>query len=373
MPFTPDRPKSVFTPDNAQIKGDSVKYGSITKTPTTLERIGTNLTSPKTRPTGVLGGAGTLLSAAGIPEEDALPMIGQGIGSFASGFPGAGFVGATGGATLGQGARQAFKSLRGEKPDFGKMGTEALTTGAIEGATRGFGNVFFRKQIANEALNGLSKKLIEMKDAMANNPNLKAPIYDIYHNINQAFNALPEPMQSGSVATKLKSWMKYMSNKSELSAKDLIMLEEDLGKAANYGEVKKGIFMPATEIPNSATNAIAREGRSRVSGVVDNLAEIGGQKGFKETSKKLSKAISKSKELDPTKPYGSWSGRMGAAIGTSALTGSPLMGVGAYALEKTLQNPGLRNALFAMTKNPVVSNIGKVGKLSASEIARQLT
>lgn len=351
---------------------DSGKFGAISKPPTMMERVGTNLTSKRTHPTGMTGALGIGLSAAGIPEEDILPAVGQGFGGLASGFTGAGFLGATGGAMAGQAGRQAFKSMRGEKPDIGAVGKEGLVTGAIEGVTRGAGNVFFRKQIANDVLNQLGNKLASMKQEMANNPNLKAPVYDIYHNISSAFNSLPEPMQKGSVANKLKDWMKYMSNKYELTAKDLIMMEEDLGKAAHYGEVSKGVFMPATELPNAATNKIAKTGRSQVSDLVDDLAEKGGQKGFKKTSKELSKRIAKSKDLDPTKNYGSFSGRMGAAIGATALSGgNPLAGVAAYAADKTLQSAGLRNALYALTKNKVISGAGKLAKLSGSEAARR--
>lgn len=372
MPFTPDRPKSVFTPDNAQIKEDSVKYGSITKTPTTLERIGTNLTSPKTRPTGVLGGAGTLLSAAGIPEEDALPMIGQGIGSFASGFPGAGFVGATGGATLGQGARQAFKSLRGEKPDFGKMGEEALTTGAIEGATRGFGGVVFRRQVANEALGNLTKKLSQMKESLSANPELKAPIYELYSHINDAFEALPEPMKTGRVASRLKKWANHMSTRNSLTAKDLIMMEEDLGKAASYGEMSKGAFVQP-EIPNVATNKIAKSARNKVSGMVDELAETSGQKGFGKTSKKISKLLQDPDKTDITKTTGNVFGQLAAGGAVGGLTQNPIMGLATFTAMRAAQSPQARNLAFKALRSPIGTAVDAGTKLSLSELARRMS
>lgn len=349
----------------------SAKYGSITKTPTLLEKISSRINSPKTRPLGLTGGLGVGMSMAGIPEEDILPAVGQGVGGMTTGFTGAGMLGATGGAVAGQGARQLIKQIRGEKPDIGALGKEALTTGAIEGVTRGFGNVFFRKQVANEALNKLSNKLIEMKQSLASNPNLKAKTFELYSHMTDAFDSLPEPMKTGKVAQRLKTWMKYMSDKSGLTAKDLILMEEDLGKAANFGEVSKGVFMPASDIPNAATNRIAKTSRTKVSDLVDQLSEQGGQKEFKSTSQKLSKAISKSKDYDPTKGYGSWSGRMGSAIGATAITGNPLAGVGAYALEKTLQNPTLRNTLFKIIRNKAVSGVGTGTKLTMSELARR--
>lgn len=374
MAFIADKPKSKFIPDNPtqDMKQRSEEFGSIKKTPTVLEKIGSNLTSPKTRPLGLTGGLGVGLSAAGIPEEDILPAVGQGIGGMASGFTGSGFLGATGGATVGQGARQVFKALRGEKPDLSALPKEALTTGLIEGATRGAGNFVFRRQVANEALGNLSKKLNEMKDALSANPNLKAPTHELYAHITDAFDALPEPMKTGKVAQKLKSWTKYMSTRSGLSAKDLINMEADLGKAASYGEMSHGAFIPATEIPNAATNKIARGARTEVSDIVDKLAESNGQKGFAKTSKDISKLLKDPNKTDVTKATGGFGQRLVASGAVGAATHNPIAGAATYLGMQALQSPELRNAAFKALRSPIGSSVDTGTKLALAELARRI-
>lgn len=356
------------SPDVAQQSG---QFGAMTKTPSVIERIGTNLTAPETKPLGVAGGLGVALSAAGIPEENILPAIGQGVGGMASGFPGAGLAGATGGAVAGQGLKQLLKTARGQKPEYGEMGKEALVTGAIEGATRGTGNFIFRRQVANEALGTLSKKLSEMKKAMSANPELNAPVYDVYSTMREAFDSLPEPMQKGSIANKLKDWLKFMSNKSEVSAKDLILMESDLGQAAKYGQMEKGAFVPATEIPNPAGNTIAKEGRRGVSDIVDELAQKSGQKDWKSISSKISKLLKNPDKTDVTKATGNVFSRLATAGAVGGITQNPLAFLATYAGMKLAQSPEVRNTAFKALRSPVGKAVDVGTKLSLAEMARK--
>ena len=359
-------------PNPQSIADRSSEFGSVTKTPTMLERVGKNLTQQSTRPLGLLGGVGVAMSAAGVPEEEAFPIIGQGVGGMASGFTGVGLLGATGGATVGQGLRQLSKKSRGEKTDLSALPKEAALTGAIEGLTRGVGGAFFRRQIANKELSNLGKQLGKMKEAMANNPNLTAQSKPILDTLENAYSYLPDPLKSGKVSAKISKWIKHLKQNPNMHAKDLILMEEDLGQAATYGQFKKGVFQPATDIPNKAMNTIAKTGRTQTSGIVDDLAELGGQKGFKKTSMKISKLRDRYPDIDPTKSYGSFGGRVGTAIAATTLTGNPLAGVGAYAAEKVLQNPSLRNSLFSLFNKPVLKSIGKTAKLGTTETLRRL-
>lgn len=354
-----------------QVAQQSGKFGAMTKAPTAIELIGTNLTAPETKPLGVSGGLGVALSAAGIPEENILPAVGQGVGGMASGFPGAGWVGATGGAVAGQGLKQILKKLRGQEPEFGEMGKEALVTGAIEGATRGTGNFIFRRQVANEALGTLSKKLSEMKKVMSANPELNAPVHDVYSTMREAFDSLPEPMQKGSIANKLKDWLKFMSNKSEVSAKDLILMESDLGQAAKYGQMEKGAFVPATEIPNPAGNTIAKEGRRGVSDIVDELAQQSGQKDWKSISSKISRLLKNPDKTDVTKATGNVFSRLATAGAVGGLTQNPLAFLGTYAGMKLAQSPEVRNTAFRALRSPVGMAVDTGTKLSLAEMARK--
>src|SRR3990167_1052245 len=310
----------------------SAKYGSITRTPTNTERIVKNLTSPETKPLGITGPMGLVASALGHKEEDVLPMVGQAVGGGLGGF-----LGATGGSMLGRTASEAVAPLRGKQIDPMNIAKEGLVTGAIEGLTRGSGKIFFRKQIADETLKGLGKQLGQMKDAMASNPELRAASQPILDTLETAYNSLPEPVRTGQASKTIRGWIKHLKANQEMSAKDLILMEEQLGNAADFGVYRKGVLQPAVEVSNPATNKIAKAGRSQVSDIVDQLAESGGQTGFGGISKKIAKMRARFPEIDPSKAYGSFGTRIVSSGLATAATGNPLVGGATYLGEKALQ------------------------------------
>lgn len=300
-------------------------------------------------------------------RSDLLPAIGQlGGGRFG------GYRGAVAGAAIGEAGKQAVETLKGErKPSLGEFAGNVGLTALLEGLTRGTGKLFFRKQIANDTLEQLSKKLAGMKEGMMANPSNQAISDPIRKTIEEAYSMLPEPVKRGGTDDVLKRWMSYLKENPVLNANDLIAMETDLGNAASYGQVVKGVFQPA-EVPNPATNQVAKLGRTSVSDTVDRMSESSGQVGFKETSKKISKLLERYPDFDPTKAYGSFAGRMGTAIGATALTGHPLVGVGAYAAEKFLQNPTVRNILFKAAKTAPARTVGTGTKVGITELLKNL-
>lgn len=319
-------------------------------------------TIPSALPPGISTAVDTAFN-----KTEALPSAGQAIGGTFGGMKGA-----VGGAMVGQAGKQAIDYLKGgDKPDVGAVGKEGLVTGLVEGLTRGTGKVFFRKQIANEALQGLSKKLGAMKKALSDNPQIKSASKPILDSLKTAYNDLEAPLQTGKTAKVLRTWIAHLEKNPNLPAKTLIRLEEQLGKAAEYGEYKKGVFQAATDIANPQANKIARAGRTQVSDIVDDLAEKSGQKGFGKTSKELSKMIAKFPEFDPTKQYGGFGQRLVTSSMAGMATGNPLIGAGAYVAQRTLQSPEVRNALFNFTKNKAAQVAGKGAKLTLSELARR--
>ena len=317
---------------------------------------------------------GGVLRAVGGPpailatNPELIPATGQMVGGIFGGLPGA-----VAGSTVGEAGRQAVENLTGKRKGFdtGEMAKTAGVTGLVEGLTRGAGRLFFRKQLSNELLTKLSKKLSGMKEEMIANPSIQTLAEPIEKTISEAYEMLPEPVKRGGADGVIRRWVSYLKENPVLNANDLIAMETDLGKAATYGQTVRGVFQPA-EVPNPATNKVAQIGRRKVSDVVERVSEGSGQKGFKETSKKISKLLEKYPDFDPTKGYGSFSGRMGTAIGTTALTGNPIAGVGAYAAEKFLQNPGVRNALFRGVRNPAVSTAGKGAKVGITELLKKI-
>ena len=303
-----------------------------------------------------------------IAQPEMLPAVGQAVGGIYGGLPGA-----VGGATIGEAGKQSIDFLQGKRKNLDpiEMAKTAGVTGLVEGVTRGAGKLFFRKQLSNELLGKLSKKLGGMKQEMINNPSIQTLSEPIKKTIEEAYSMLPEPVKRGGANNVINRWVSYLNDNPVLNANDLIAMETDLGQAATYGTMSKGVFQPA-EVPNPATNEVAKIGRTKVSDLVEKVSEESGQKGFKETSKKISQLLSKYTDFDPTKAYGSFSGRMGSAVGATALTGNPLVGVGTYAVEKFLQNPSVRNALFKGVRNKVVSTTGTGAKLGITELLKKL-
>lgn len=330
-----------------------------------IQTLLSRLTNKETRPLGLTGGAGVLMSAFGKKEEDLFPIIGQAVGVRA------GLPGATAGAVVGEGAKQLLAPLRGEKGSLKDVATTGAVTAAVEGVTRGTGKLLFRRQIANKQLQELGKKLGEMKDAMRTNPNLRAASKPILDSLENAYNSLPDPLRKGKVPTNIRRWIEHMKKNPDLSAKDLISMEKSLGDAAEFGVYKKGVFQPAIDIPNPEANAIAKAGRTQVSGVVDDLAEKSGQKGFKQTSQRISKLLKKLPANDPTKSGEGFGTRLVTSGVVGGVTQNPLIGAATYLGIKFLQSPETRNAAFKIVDSAPAKAIGNAARLSLSEYARR--
>jgi len=237
-------------------------------------------TLPSALPAGISTAVDTIAN-----KPETLPAIGQSLGSRF------GLKGSVGGAMLGQAGKQASEFLQGgPKPDIGEVGREGLTTGAIEGVTRGLGAGIFRRQYANKSLQELGKKLGEMKKAFGENKAISVPAEQIYMKLKGAMDDVA--VASGPQSATIKRWLGFMEKNPNLTSKNLMELESDLGEVANYGVMKKGAFVQPSNIKKPVVNAIAKEGRKDVSNLVDDLAEQSGQKGFGKTSEELRKMIS---------------------------------------------------------------------------------
>ena len=335
-----------------------------------------NLSNPKTKPLSPIGlpelvmnplqnAPRAALSAAGIPEEDAYPMLGQAIGGRA------GFAGAVAGASTGQGLRQIAKSkIRGEDISLGQgakaVGKEAVLTGTIEGLTRGAGKVFFRKQIANKAMQGLSKKLGEMKKVFGADTSVSIPSEEIYLPMKQAMEEVAVP--HGKQASILNRWLKFMDKNPKLNSKQLMEMESDLGQVADYGQYKRGAIVQP-DINKPELNKIAKGSRKQVSDLIDELTGNTGMK-FKETSRKLSKMLQKFPDFDPSKATGGFGSRIMTAGGVTMATGNPLLGIATYLAEKGIQSPEFRNAAFKAIEHPTSKTVGNALRLYATQKAR---
>lgn len=92
-----------------------------------------NLTNKSTRPTGLLGGAGVLLSASGHREESVLPAVTSVLGAFLGSRVGHPNLGAGFGATGGELAKQSIgKYFRGDEKEIDPAG--AIISGGLTAA-----------------------------------------------------------------------------------------------------------------------------------------------------------------------------------------------------------------------------------------------
>jgi len=322
-------------------------------------------TLPSALPAGISTAVDTVIN-----KPEVLPAAGQSLGGMATGFTGAGVLGATAGAMVGQAGKQAIEYLKGGyKPNIGEVGKEGLITGLVEGATRGLGRGIFRRQYTNKALQELGGKLGEMKKAFGANKTISVPSEAIYMKLKGAMDDVA--VASGPQSSMIKKWLSFMERNPNLTSKNLMELESDLGEVANYGVMKKGAFIQPSNIKKPVVNAIAKEGRTDVSNIVDDLAEQSGQKGFGKVSKKVSKILSNPESHDITKTSGGVISRLIAAIGAGGLTRNPFASVPVYYGLQAIQSPELRNLAF----KGIESGGGKVASQGArttlAELARK--
>lgn len=341
--------KGRFVDDVSIPKKESI--GRVNLTPNPLTMAG---------PTGLV--LDTILN-----RPESLPAIGQAVGGrFGGG------AGAVIGSTIGDAGQKSVEFLKtGKKPSATELGLNTLITSAIEGVTRGTGNLVFRRQLGQKELKALGAKLGQMKEAMRNNPQLKAASKPILDSLENAYNGLPDPLKKGKIPTTIRRWIEHLKKNPDVSAGDLIDMEQSLGEAAEFGVYKKGAFQPAIDIPNPRANAIAKAGRAQTSNVVDNLAESSGQKGFKETSKKVSKLLRNYADNDPTKTSGGFAARAITGLGAFGATQNPLVGLATYYGSKILQSPELRNAAFKVLDSTAGRAASDTGRIALSSFARK--
>ena len=108
--------------------------------------------------------SGPLGFASAPGAEDVLPAVGQTVGGMIPGVNA--FGGSVAGATSGQAARQAVKSLRGEKASLGEIPSEALRTATTEGIFRGAGKLMrpLAGRLMNSVLKPATKEISEGKN-----------------------------------------------------------------------------------------------------------------------------------------------------------------------------------------------------------------
>lgn len=351
--------KPTFNPKNAVDVDEKESSGIINNFFSNIQK---NLTAKETRPIGVLGPAGVISSAAGIPEENLLPMVGQ-IAGNRFGMPGS-----VAGATIGQAARQAVQPLRGNSLDVMALPKEAALTAATESIFRGAGSVFKKNRAVREITEGAGKQLSmalgKLADLSDTTPALSAPSKKFLDVIKPQLDKIKVPI--GSQARILKRWVSVMEKNPNLTARELIELEQDLGEVAKFSSSQAGETV-LKDFPKKALNKLVKEARNVVSDEVDNLAERAGISGFKELSKKVSKnlAIAYGKDSGVLRTIVT-SGALGGLVGTA--TQNPSLGFGISGVGIGLTNPIIKNALYRGIER---TGLGRAATLGLSDIARR--
>lgn len=337
-----------------------------------------------------IGGPGTkramedqLITFGGAPREDVvdnytmenrtglLPMVGQVMGGET-----AGGLGATGGAMIGQGANQLIRAIPGQKfitpgqPNIGDVAKEGLVTGAIEGATRGFGNQFFKRQIAATKLKNSGKYIEDANETLSSGgkkyPKISSLRSDILKkSIDRDLDSVV--VKDGTVYNRLKHFSEELGNRGskELMPHEIKAFEQMIGDATNF--VKSG-----KDVTNREANSVAKKWGGYLSDSHDELAKRAGFTDIKKHNKTTSDIYSKYPEYDPSKAGAGFGTRLVTSAAVGSLTGNPLIGAGTYLAEKALQSPTFKNAAYKAVNNPFIKGIGKVAKLGGTAEARKL-
>lgn len=300
-----------------------------------------------------------------------LPMLGQAIGGDVGGG-----LGATGGAMLGQGANQLIRAIPGQQfitpgnPNIGDVGKEGIITGAVELATRGTGNLFFKRQIAANKLKKSGKYIENANETLSSGgkkyPKISGMRSDLLkRDIDKDLASIV--VKDGTVYNKLKYLSEELGNKGskELMPHEIKAFEQMIGDTTNF--IKSG-----KDISNREANSVAKKWGGYLSEAHDTLAERAGFSDIRKHNKITSEIYSKYPEYDPSKAGAGFGTRLVTSAAVGSLTGSSLIAAGTYLAEKALQGPTFKNAAYKVVNNPLMKGIGKTVKLVGTQEARKL-
>lgn len=314
--------------------------------------------------------------------EDSLTMLGQFSGQTigtATGGPVGGYVGSVTGTAVGSALEEIIKSSKyGRDFNLNKVKSDTAMTALTDGLLRGVSSGYFRREIANETMNSLGRKIGEMKTAISdmgsNNPSLSVPKAKIVNFLDDTFGKTLNPF--GKASLVLKRWRNILSDPktTHISPRALIELEDDLGDVAKFANQKLGGVSLVPDVQKSAMNTAAKRLRGIVSSEVDDVATKAGFPQFAKNSKQLSKLKEKfpTSELKKNTLFPGIPQTFAAATGGAIAgigTGNPLVGLSAGFLIESLQSPAIRSSLYdGMTRR----GMGNIVSLLASESVRKI-
>jgi hypothetical protein len=321
---------------------------------------------------GSIGGPSSLVSPTK-NMESTLPTAGQALGGFFGGYGGS-----VAGTAAGSALEQVIKSgLRGKEFNLGKMTSDTATTAIVEGLLRGTGKVLFRREIANQTMNSLGRKLGQMKTALSeigqSNTSVGIPKQKLLDVLTSEMEKTNVPFGKASVV--LNRWKNFLikSPSKNVSPSALMELEDDMGNVAKFASQKMGGISLVPEVAKKSLNSSAKAVRSMVSGEVDNLAAQNGMTDFGKISKQISSLKEKfpnselrSGKLLPGVPATFFASGGGLAAGLA--TQNPIVGLATGMMIEGLQSPAIRGGLYNAIYN---TGLGRMATLGASELARQ--
>lgn len=332
--------------------------------PSFMDNMKSNLTKKETRPLGMTGLFGVGLSAAGIPEEASLPVVGDIAGTTAGAAMG-GLPGAVAGSFLGTGlgelGKQASENIRGtrEGMDYKEAGQNAAVSGGLSLATGGLGKAFLGKGRALNFLKKEGKQLADMVSDLSQrslqDPNLTVSSVKLLNLIDDAIAKVPPALQSGQGMATLRRLKKAISANPVVNFSDLYQYEQNLGEVASFASS----YLNPNK--NKALNAAVKGLRSSFSSINDDLAKIGGYDQFGALSKKVGKAF---KKIEGTKnnPIEKAGRSLFTGLMTTGVTGNPLLGALSAGGEAALEKPAVQRLVAGLFDNPVSRTANVAGR-----------
>ena len=317
-----------------------------------------------------LGIAGVPAAAAGIyPEDamsgvkDALPIMGQAVGSAIGGFPGS-----IAGTAIGSAAKEGLNSLAGNEFKLGTVAGDTITTAIVEGLFRGTGKVAYgRLEKIAKLQAGKGAKLDKMKNTLreisSKSDDFKIDAAPLVADMQGGLERIVDTV--GTQGAVIRRFLNKFKSKNKISADELMQLKGRLGDTTTF-DFKTGKL-------NGDVNELAKAIGAKTKNMLEELAEKATKAGYKELSDfaKVNKSVSSTLRNLGAKGADSLGGvAMAGTGGTIAgiMTQNPMIGtlLGGALIE--MRNPLVKQALYNALGQ---SGVGKAVTMAASYAARK--
>jgi len=302
-----------------------------------------NVKYPDSSDNGIANAGATALGLAGLFSSPIGKIVDKAV-------PGNKIISSIGKGAL-SGALYTPDNSKSLKDDLMKRAEQSVIGGAIGGAAKGVGKLFFKRQIAKVALDEAGDYIGKAKEqlnflAKSDPINYSIKTSDIIDDLKNSLDSIKD--KTGSAGTALKRWLNILKSQGQsVSADTLIEMENQLGSSVRFSSIKGGSPI-RVEPGNQLTERLVKNTRNKVSGIVDSLAKKAGFDKFVDYNKVYSDILSKWSDLDPSKGKMNMFERGFLSGAAGSVAKSAPVAAATYEALKFGTSPEAKNALFKM-------------------------